>query len=284
MTAAFELSKPALQDRFEVTVYQQGWRLGGKGASGRGPNGRIEEHGLHIWMGFYENAFRVMREVYAELDRDPSRCPVARCSDAFSPAERIGVAHPHGAAWHVWTTIFPALPGEPGTPISELASTDPRHPMSPTGYLVRSAAVMSELFRLAYGDSTERSAMSLILGVHESVIATAQQKLTTLAQTLAGAGAMSAVATLSEQLGATVSALDLVRFRRPTDPARHRASEVLEVLLTCIVGGVRSGALFDREGFDCLDHLDFREFLAEHGASNAAVDSPFVRGLKHPLK
>ena len=39
MAAVFELSRPEHGGRFEVTVYQQGWRLGGKGASGRGPAG-----------------------------------------------------------------------------------------------------------------------------------------------------------------------------------------------------------------------------------------------------
>ena len=28
---------------------------------GGGVADRIEEHGLHLWMGFYENAFRLMR-------------------------------------------------------------------------------------------------------------------------------------------------------------------------------------------------------------------------------
>src|SRR5262249_51657024 len=55
MAAAFELTRPEHHRRYQVTVYQQGFRLGGKGASGRGPGNRIEEHGLHIWMGFYEN-------------------------------------------------------------------------------------------------------------------------------------------------------------------------------------------------------------------------------------
>ena len=57
LTAAFELTRPQHLGRYQVTVYQMGWRLGGKGASGRNPAGRIEEHGLHLWMGFYENAF-----------------------------------------------------------------------------------------------------------------------------------------------------------------------------------------------------------------------------------
>src|SRR5262245_13910979 len=67
MTTAFELSRPEHRGRYAVTVYQLGWRLGGKGASGRGVADRIEEHGLHLWMGFYENAFMLMRQCYEEL-------------------------------------------------------------------------------------------------------------------------------------------------------------------------------------------------------------------------
>lgn len=36
LTTALALSSlPGWQERFEITVYQLGWRLGGKGASGR---------------------------------------------------------------------------------------------------------------------------------------------------------------------------------------------------------------------------------------------------------
>jgi uncharacterized protein with NAD-binding domain and iron-sulfur cluster len=66
MAAAYELTcTRELRDRFEVTVYQQGWRLGGKAASGRNAaiSQRIEEHGLHAFLGFYENAFRLMRDL-----------------------------------------------------------------------------------------------------------------------------------------------------------------------------------------------------------------------------
>ena len=39
------------------------------------PGGRIEEHGLHIWLGYYENAFRLLRECYAELGADRAAGP-----------------------------------------------------------------------------------------------------------------------------------------------------------------------------------------------------------------
>jgi NAD(P)-binding Rossmann-like domain len=60
LAALFDLtSKSDWKDQYDINVYQMGWRLGGKGASSRNPafNDRIEEHGLHIWLGFYENAF-----------------------------------------------------------------------------------------------------------------------------------------------------------------------------------------------------------------------------------
>src|SRR5262245_50659074 len=66
LTAAWHLSR---QSGYEVHVFEKSWRLGGKGASGRDDDGRIHEHGLHVWLGFYENAFRMVRECYAEVGR-----------------------------------------------------------------------------------------------------------------------------------------------------------------------------------------------------------------------
>jgi uncharacterized protein with NAD-binding domain and iron-sulfur cluster len=85
LAAAFELTKPGLCPGDCVTVYQMGWRLGGKCASGRDDRGRIVEHGLHLWFGYYENAFRLLREVYEELPDKPRR--FRRWSDAFQPVK-----------------------------------------------------------------------------------------------------------------------------------------------------------------------------------------------------
>ena len=42
------------QEKFEITVYQLGWRLGGKAASGRQREDfdRNAEHGFHVLFGF----------------------------------------------------------------------------------------------------------------------------------------------------------------------------------------------------------------------------------------
>src|SRR5215475_10634318 len=118
MTAAFELTRPEHAGRYQVTVYQVGWRLGGKGASGRGPADRIEEHGIHLWMGFYENAFRLMRECYSELNRTPGSCPIADWRDAFVPAPLIGLAEPaQQGHWSIWSGVLPPTEGLPGDPL-----------------------------------------------------------------------------------------------------------------------------------------------------------------------
>ena len=78
LAAAMRLTEdPEWKTKYEVTLYQMGWRLGGKCASGRsGPGNRIEEHGIHIWLGFYENAFRMIQQAYAgELFVDAADVP-----------------------------------------------------------------------------------------------------------------------------------------------------------------------------------------------------------------
>ncbi len=67
--SALMLSDPRLGGRFEVTIHTRGWRLGGKCASGRNPSEheRIEEHGLHLWFGFYENALGWTRRALEDL-------------------------------------------------------------------------------------------------------------------------------------------------------------------------------------------------------------------------
>ena len=79
LAAAFEITKTP---GFEVTIYTLGWRLGGKCASSRGVYDRIEEHGIHGFLGSYFNAFPMLAEVYKLLDRRAGT-PLATISDAM---------------------------------------------------------------------------------------------------------------------------------------------------------------------------------------------------------
>ena len=104
MTAVFEItSQPGWDEHYDITVYQTGWRLGGKGASGRNQRmaDRIEEHGLHVFMGFYENTFRVLRAVYEELDR-PAGAPLRTWDEAFKPHDYIVLFEQVKGEWKPW--------------------------------------------------------------------------------------------------------------------------------------------------------------------------------------
>src|SRR6476660_9789151 len=126
LSAAWRLSEPGWRDRIEsITVYQRGWRLGGKAASSRGPHGRIEEHGLHVWLGSYENAFALLRECYAELDRPTTApdTPIRTWDQALVPADNLAMADQSGREWSVWPGRFSPndqLPGDPDATGREL--------------------------------------------------------------------------------------------------------------------------------------------------------------------
>lgn len=115
VAAAYWLSSTAaLRQRFHVTLYTQGWRLGGKGASGRNPeeHHRIEEHGLHLWMGCYRRAFQLMR---AALAADPSPGPTPSLPEAFQPVHRLTLQEFEAGGWKPWEFEFPQRPGDPDT-------------------------------------------------------------------------------------------------------------------------------------------------------------------------
>ena len=114
MTAAFELTRPERAGEYDVTVYQMGWRLGGKGASGRNRAiaNRIEEHGLHIWMGFYDNAFKVMQDAYGELNRTVG--PLQTWEDAFKKHSYIVLEEPLAGVEDRWQLVFPTNACVPG--------------------------------------------------------------------------------------------------------------------------------------------------------------------------
>jgi len=120
-TAFWLTEKPGWEREYDITVYQMGWRLGGKCASGRnitpGYGHRIEEHGLHMFFGFYENAFLTVRRAFDVLRAMPSP-PVATFADwreAFRPHTLAILPEYVDGRWSKWPIVFPPRPGEPGT-------------------------------------------------------------------------------------------------------------------------------------------------------------------------
>ncbi|UJR84670.1 NAD(P)-binding protein [Sandaracinus amylolyticus] len=124
LSAAYELtSYPNWRDHYEVTLYQIGWRVGGKTANGFGPADRIEERGIHIFQGWYNNAFRMVRDAYDEMAKYhlAPGSPLPKWTDAFVPddATLFTQQDPKTGEWTNWPILFPyndELPGEGGPP------------------------------------------------------------------------------------------------------------------------------------------------------------------------
>lgn len=299
LATAFELSRPEHQGRYEITVYQMGFRLGGKGASGRGAGGRIEEHGLHVWMGFYENAFRLMRECYGELRRDPLRCPIATWRDAFKPAPFVAVtdALPSGE-WDLWLAQFPPDGGCPGDARAE------RDLFSMRRYLIKAATLLVELLRsadarpkqcatppearerTAPGASVERLVESVEWLLRHGQLATAAalveasdllRALLELAPDSMGGPGRGTLVSLIDAIAAAAKR-QLARVVAG-DTSLRRVWHVIELVLATLRGAIAHGLLLHPSGFDAIDEYDWRQWLHMHGASREALDSGFMRAI-----
>lgn len=296
MAAAFELSAAEHRGRYEVTVYQLGWRLGGKGASGRGPAARIEEHGLHLWMGWYENAFRMMRACYAELARDKATCPVADWTDAFDPLPLVGVTDPlPGGGWQPWLGILPPTSGLPGDPDGTPRAWTVRD------YVVRTAELLRTLLQTMWTPAdgepsiaAQLSELAARAARDPANLGGAIQRLLQLGEIAGLTGLVQAAATLEMALGSSDGPRDamlrlvdeissraraLLEERLSQDLATRRVWQVIDLTLATLRGELRFGILTDPRGFDAIDEYDCREWLLLNGAAQSSVDSGFVRGL-----
>src|ERR1700723_2315508 len=135
-TAAELTNDPDWQKNYDITIYQMGWRLGGKGASGRnrGTSDRIQEHGIPLWMGFYENAFQMIRQVYDEAHQKNlmPQSPFTDARKAFSPMSYTPMMEQVGNTWKLWPLGWLQTPEFPGAQSS--FAQEPRPP-APLGFV-----------------------------------------------------------------------------------------------------------------------------------------------------
>jgi uncharacterized protein with NAD-binding domain and iron-sulfur cluster len=278
LTAAFELTaRPGWRDRYEVTVYQVGWRLGGKGASGRNPvkGQRIEEHGLHIWLGFYANAFRLLRDCYKELGRKPGE-PLATWDEAFRKQSRVTFMEQVDGEWVPWTVDFPTndnVPGDGGefpTPwayVQEVLRLMFKHHERATPWPVR-------WFRHI------RGALAGLWGAAGRAAQTALHQAHLLAQSLPDNPKLHPPEhhglLLSMLEGFLTGPLDAAR-KGPASHTRRRTWMVLELGATIVCGMLRDGVLY--KGFNAIDQHDFKEWLQLHGLREPTLSSAPVRSV-----
>jgi uncharacterized protein with NAD-binding domain and iron-sulfur cluster len=294
LTAAFELTRPEHRGRYQVTVYQQGWRLGGKGASGRGVADRIEEHGLHLWMGFYENAFRLMRECYAELGRDPATCPIADWQDAFAGFFIGAMEKTSNGAWACWRAALPTAPGLPG----DAQESTPRWTVA--DYMIRAAALLRTLLSTlttglgrgeasGSGPATHRQAEPGPSGMDGIGALIRLAQLGTLAGLIQGVELLGTVVggVSPEGERLLLPVVDAIASSARTqlqaviscDDESRRLWTIMDLTLATMRGILRHNLMTHPRGFEVIDDYDCREWLLLNGASQQSVASGYLRSL-----
>lgn len=289
MTAAFELTAtPELRERFDVTIYQLGWRNGGKGASGRNADiaDRIEEHGLHVWFGFYDNAFRLMRDAYEELDR-PRGAPLATFEDAFKGCDQLVLYDRQGDGWHPLRFDCPRnllRPGDPGElpTFWEMAATaihwalrgwrslrDQRDDLPPDG---QRSDLIPDWFESLAADLAG-DLLELPFDVAERLLGTAHR----LAELRAG-NTNYALPQQAAQPLLLVRLLEafrewlwtaVVARRYRDDPDLRFFFTVVDTGVSTVAGIVKDGVL--EHGFDVINDEDWAAWLKRHGAREVTL-------------
>ena len=310
-TAAYWLTHPDQHDQYEVTLYQQGWRLGGKGASGRSLDpdlhDRSEEHGLHIWLGFYQNAFHLLRDAYRETMPNGDFTSI---QEAFTPQQEGIIAQQRGVireashgllgvlgdfnrlvedhltpgdptpGWDFWVYDFPRydffespeILMEPGddNPVPGLSDFTFR------AFTWVIANAKSLLGIVGHGNGLA-AIVTILQGMLDAFLhlpdTAAELNLLHRAVIKAAMDALGQLRRILHRL------IDLHLPAPGLESERARLNQVLDLALTCIIGAYKDGVLDVPFGFDKLDDSEFRPWLAHHGAKYHTLDSGPIKGL-----
>lgn len=124
LAAAMSLSAtPELRARYDVTIYQSGWRVGGKCGQGRkGPANRIEINGTHYLFGAYDAVFDLARQVFAELEA-AGDTRFGTYASQFIPCRTVAVKEFFNGNWHTWVLNLPGSGVPPDSQAPELTLT-----------------------------------------------------------------------------------------------------------------------------------------------------------------
>ncbi len=282
LTSAYYLtSQPNWQEKYDITLYQMGWRLGGKGASGRNAKygQRIEEHGLHVWLGFYDNAFRMIREVYKELNRDLDQ-PLATFEEAFKPSNFVVLQEEVNGKWIPWILNVPMnneIPGEPQNPVDV---EEYIHSLLEFAY-----DYYNSTFHGIFEKKDEKEEGPIL-----ELISDVADTIGDISLDIGGKllfSLLNLVKTISNQdhkskvLDGLMHFLDWLWKKVESKIEKDDEARRLWITVNLVLSNVR-GIIKDEiaiKGFESIDDEDYREWIARHGASDLTVNSGLVQGI-----
>jgi uncharacterized protein with NAD-binding domain and iron-sulfur cluster len=295
-TAAELTDDPNWQSKYDITIYQMGWRLGGKGASGRNRaiSDRIQEHGIHLWMGFYENAFQLIRHVYEEA-REKNLMPTSPFTDArkaFSPMNFTPMMEQAGADWKFWNLNWIPSDEFPGEDSTFAASQQPPTPFQfvkilldrMTSFLDENKdkhPILTQLYQDAAGHLCSAVGTNPILPAETQLPFehTALHCIAAFVHTLPGdislhlPEAHLELAAWIRQFNDRVFSLIATQLEHDDDLRRFFI--LLDTGLASVAGMILDKVL--QNGFMAIEDSDMIDWLTSHGCRSAA--SPITLGM-----
>ncbi|MCG6192385.1 NAD(P)-binding protein [Leptospira sp. FAT2] len=283
LVTAYEItSKPGWEKKYDITVYQLGWRLGGKCASGRNQSvyNRIEEHGLHIWFGFYDHAFQLIQKCYNELGRTLTQ-PLATWEEAFKPANYFVLEENVNGSYQPWPISFPMNDQIPGESV-ELP--DPKtYPSLILDYVNQYYKNNQQYIFPDNEHSEDQSIWKQILEWIEDTIEDVGLDL--IGKTIL------VLKNLLDKLSNDfphdrfLRILDLfaktlwqrIEKKIESNTEARRFWILMDFSLTNIKGMIVD-KVFEK-GFESIDDYDYREWLRHHGASEITINSAIVQAI-----
>ncbi len=300
LSAVFALTEaPDWKRRYDITVYQLGWRLGGKAASGRNTqlHQRGESNGAQVWLRSYENAFTLVRRCYEELGRTPGT-PLATWRELFQPLQRIQTEDSSRRIGPSF--VLSSAEGYPGDGVPPpsvwdcirhllhwVLTTVPRMHLQHHSH----ASLVLRWTKQARGELRDSLRTARAKRVEPFEIKTRD---TTLDAIEFDAMLLDAIAIgrerppFAEHARCKAWAAPLLTIARhdlallASDRKRVREAHLLPLLRLAVA--TAKGLLDDRvylapEGFGALDELDLRAWLERHGASKSDLQHPALTGL-----
>jgi uncharacterized protein with NAD-binding domain and iron-sulfur cluster len=265
LTTAFELSsQPDWQQSMDITVYQMGWRLGGKCATARGEHMRIEEHGIHGFLGSYYNALPIMRQCYEALGRQPGQ-PLATFEEAFKPESFV----------LMWEYIDGKMSRWPFTsPRNDLIPGDPES--------------LAKLQKVEHWVAATADVLDALLDHHAS--SHHELSLVQTAEWALGRGLVKALVAVLQAESVVLNGVDSVLWKAldaAWDWVRNAAERLVEgntelrrlLIVAEFLLAILRGCIKDEvasKGFDQLDDENFSDWLIRHGASVMVASSPMA--------
>ncbi len=263
-TAALYLARQ--KDRYEVSLYTTGYRLGGKCQSWRDPDKawRIEEHGLHAFLGFYHNAFTAVHDAYTEAFPDGGRGE-ALYLNAFHAEQHNGLMVYRNNKWTHCPTPGRANAG----PSPSATGVAPAAASGHAPYFAVARAFLRLVSHIAAIEAEHPWLARLLEGMKREVTAL-QGEVVSLAARVAETGAFQPLRLLD---GAGERSLTWVRdtAARLLKLDERVSTQVwflwtgIDTLLTIIIGLLRHPVRDLGE----LDAFDFRTWLRENGLNES---------------